>query len=167
MNGSSFVAKSSKNIILLNSVYLYFVLDLGFLYNFYMVKIAHINLSVSNMEKSTSFYDKVLFSLGFTRGLNDNGDWGAVLGYKGDGIELEIIHENNKEYKPFNRFVGLNHICFEVEDREKVDEMYELVKTLDVKITRKPREYPEYTDKYYAFYFRDPDGIPLEIAVVQ
>jgi len=128
-----------------------------------MAKINHINLSVSDMKKSTDFYDKVMFALGFTRGLDDSGDWGAVLGYKGDGIELEIIHENDKEYKSFSRFAGLNHIALQAESREQVDKLYEIVKGLGVKITREPREYPEYTDKYYAFFFRDPDGIPLEV----
>lgn len=126
-------------------------------------KINHINLSVSNMERSLAFYDKLMFAMGCEEGLDESGDWGAVRGYKGDGFELEIIHEVDIEYKPFNRFVGLNHIAFEVESKEKVDEIYQLVKGLGVVITREPREYPEYTDKYYAFFFRDPDNIPLEV----
>jgi len=27
-----------------------------------------------------------------------------------------------------------------------------------------PQKYPNYTDKYYAVYFADPDGIKLEVA---
>jgi catechol 2,3-dioxygenase-like lactoylglutathione lyase family enzyme len=131
-----------------------------------MAKIGHINLSVSDMERSVVFYDRLMFTLGFEKGLDESGDWGAVKGYKGENIELEIIHENSIEYKEFNRYVGVNHIAFEVESKEKVDELYKLVKTLGVKITRKPKNYPEYTEKYYAFFFRDPDGIPLEIAFI-
>ena len=132
-----------------------------------MAKISHINLSVSDMKKSLGFYDKLMFALGFTEGINESGDWGAVRGYKGENIELEIIHENDIEYTKFNRYVGLNHIAFEVETKEKVDEMFSLVKTLEVDITREPKSYPEYTENYYAFYFRDPDGIPLEIAYIK
>lgn len=44
--------------------------------------------------------------------------------------------------------------------------MFAMIKELGAEITREPKEYPEYTDKYYAFYFRDPDGIPLEIAMI-
>lgn len=128
-----------------------------------MAKIHHINLSVSNMKKSTDFYDKVMFALGFTRGIDESGEWGAVLGYKGDGMELEIIHEKDKEYAPFNRFAGLNHIALQAKNREQVDELYKTAKELGAEITREPREYPEYTDTYYAFFFRDPDGIPLEV----
>lgn len=128
-----------------------------------MPKINHINLSVSNMERSVAFYDKLLFSLGFQPGLNESGEWGAVKGYRAGETELEIIHEKEIEYKPFNRYVGLNHIAFQAESQEKVDEAYKLVKELGVKITRKPKTYPEYSDSYYAFFFRDPDGIPLEV----
>ena len=131
-----------------------------------MAKINHINLSVSNIKKSTDLYDKVMFALGFTRGIEEKGEWGSVIGYKGNGIELEIIHENDKKYEPFNRFVGLNHIALQAESREQVDELYNIVKNLEVEITREPKEYPEYTDNYYAFFFRDPDGIPLEVAYV-
>ena len=118
------------------------------------------------MKRSVDFYNRLLFPMGFKRGLNESGKWGAVLGYKGKGLELELIYERNIKYKPFNRYVGLNHICFEVDNKKEVDEMYKLVKTLKVKITKKPRKYPSYTKKYYAFYFRDPDGIPLEIALI-
>ena len=88
------------------------------------------------------------------------------MGYKGENIEFEIIHENKIKYKEFNRYVGLNHIAFEVESKEKVDDIYELVKNLNIKITRPPQTYPEYTDNYYAFFFRDPDNIPLEVAFI-
>ena len=129
-------------------------------------KISHINLSISNIERSIEFYNQLLFPIGFKKGLNESGKWGAVRGYKGKDVELEIIHDRAIKYKPFTRYVGLNHICFEVDTKKDVDKMYKLVKTLGVKITRKPRKYPSYTKRYYAFYFRDPDGIPLEIALV-
>ena len=63
-----------------------------------MSKINHINLSVSDMERSIVFYNKVMFALGFQKGLDESGEWGAVRGYKGDGIELEIIHEKDMAY---------------------------------------------------------------------
>ena len=128
-----------------------------------MSRVNHINLSVSNIQKSVEFYNKIMFALGFTKGIHESGDWGEVVGYKGDNIEIEIIHERDKQYKPFNRFVGLNHIALQAKSKKHVDELYEIVKNLDVKITRKPINYPEYTENYYAFFFRDPDGIPLEI----
>ena len=129
-----------------------------------MSKINHINLSVSNMQKSIEFYNSLMFALGFKEGIDESGDWGSVRGYKGENIELEIIHENHIDYKKFNRYVGLNHIAFEVATKEKVDEIYQLVKNLGVEITREPQKYPDYTENYYAFYFRDPDGVPLEVA---
>lgn len=128
-----------------------------------MSQIHHINISVSDIKKSRDFYDSILFTLGFIRGIDEYGEWGAVIGYKGDNIEFEIIHETDKNYQPFNRFVGLNHIAFQAKSKEQVDDLYNTVKGEGVVITRKPRLYPEYSDTYYAFFFRDPDDIPLEI----
>ncbi len=43
--------------------------------------------------------------------------------------------------------------------------MYEELKSANARITRPPSHYPEYSPEYYAFYFRDPDEVPLEIGV--
>ena len=34
----------------------------------------------------------------------------------------------------------------------------------DVKVFDKPQSYPEYTKKYYAVFFSDPDGMKIEVA---
>ena len=65
--------------------------------------------------------------------------------------------------KGFVRNVWLDHLAFYVKSSKKVDEIYKIVTTLGYKITRQPNEYPEYSEWYYAFYFRDPNGIPLEV----
>jgi len=127
-------------------------------------KISHTILSVSDWEKATTFYDALMGALGFEPGRPDEkGEWGGIRAYRQGEHGLYIYHEGDKQYTKFNRFPGLNHIAFGVESRVDVDKIYELVKTLDVEITRKPKLYPEYTENYYAFYFRDPDGIPLEV----
>ena len=128
--------------------------------------IGHIILSVSDWSKSQAFYDPLMSALGFEIGLDDSGDWGGIRAYRQGEHGVYIYHEADKEYREFERFPGLNHIAFKVESREDVDELYKLVQTLGVKITKSPQEYPDYTERYYAFYFRDPDGIPLEVAFI-
>lgn len=53
--------------------------------------------------------------------------------------------------------MGLDRLAFELKSQSEV---YKLVENLNVIITRKPKKHPEYTKTYYAFYFRDPNGIP-------
>lgn len=127
-------------------------------------RIAHTILSVSDFNRSVKFYDALMGALGFKVGLNEHGDWGGVKSYKQGEHGLYIQYEADQKYSQFNRFPGLNHIAFGVSEKQHVDQIYQLVQTLGVKITRSPKEYPEYADQYYAFYFRDPDGMPLEVA---
>lgn len=86
-----------------------------------------------------------------------------ITAYQIPGCPFYIRWAGDEEKKEFVRNIGLDHLCIGVGTREEVEKLHEIVKTHDVLITREPRDYPEYGDKYYAFYFRDPDGFPLEI----
>jgi catechol 2,3-dioxygenase-like lactoylglutathione lyase family enzyme len=92
--------------------------------------IGHIILSVSDWEKSKKFYDTLMSALGFEVELDDSGNWGGIKAYHQGEHGLYIYHESDKDYKQFERFPGLNHIAFKVENREDVDEMYKLVQSL-------------------------------------
>ncbi|KAG0252499.1 hypothetical protein DFQ27_008027 [Actinomortierella ambigua] len=69
--------------------------------------------------------------------------------------------------------VGLHHLAFHADSKEKVDEVYESLVRFYAqhgggrdkmgKILDPPQLYPEYGEFYYALYFTDPDGIKLEI----
>lgn len=131
-----------------------------------MPYIAHTILNVSDYQKSKEFYDKLAESLGIeTRQVSDSEDC-PIRAYEIPGCPLYVRCDRSEVKKKFVRSVGLDHICIGVESKELVDSCFEVVKELGVKITSEPRKYPDYTDNYYAFYFRDPDGIPLEIAYI-
>lgn len=125
--------------------------------------IGHIFLNVRDFNESESFYDQLLTKMGFEIDHLDEGDFGIVKSYKQGEHNIWIRWDRQKESEEFVRNVGLDHLAFELQSKVEVDETYELVKELKVKITREPRKYPEYSESYYAFFFRDPNGIPLEI----
>lgn len=128
-----------------------------------MTYIAHTILNVSDPEKSFKVYDALMDGLSVPRRSVHESDEAKIIAYDIPGSPLYIKWERDDEKQLFVRNVGLDHIAIGVEERGQVDELHALVETLDVKITREPREYPDYGEKYYAFYFRDPDGIPFEI----
>ena len=125
--------------------------------------IGHIIFNVKAFNESEYFYDKLLLMMGFEIDHIDEGAYGEMKSYKQGEHNLWIRFDRNKESRAFVRDVGLDHLAFELKSEIEVDRMFELVSDLGVKITRTPRKYPEYSDTYYAFYFRDPNGIPLEI----
>lgn len=125
--------------------------------------IGHLILNVKNFEQSELFYDKLLTEIGFKIDPVDEGDFGKMKSYKQGEHNLWIRFDSQKESKPFVRDTGLDHLAFQLKSESEVDKVYELFKKINAKITREPKKYPEYTDTYYAFYFRDPNGIPLEV----
>jgi catechol 2,3-dioxygenase-like lactoylglutathione lyase family enzyme len=129
-----------------------------------MPRIGHIILNVSNFETSEEFYDRILLEIGFASDYREqNVDW-AAKSYRLNEHNIWIKWDADHASSSFVRFPGLDHLAFFVDSKADVDRMYELLEFAKVYITRPPSRYPEYSPEYYAFYFRDPDEIPLEIA---
>lgn len=114
-------------------------------------------------NESELFYDKVLINIGFKIDYVAEDNFGKIKSYKQGEHNLWIRFDRNKESEQFVRNVGIDHLAFKLNSPIGVDKAYKLIKKLNVRITRKPKKYPEYSSFYYAFYFRDPNGIPLEI----
>jgi catechol 2,3-dioxygenase-like lactoylglutathione lyase family enzyme len=126
--------------------------------------IGHIILSISNFKKSCEFYDALLFPLGFKSDWMEEDERIGIKQYTSEGHTLFIRCDKKREHKEFVRDVGLDHLAIKVPERSKVDEAYVRIKNTMTMEAKEPKAFPEYSSKYYAFYFRDPDGIPFEIA---
>jgi glyoxylase I family protein len=123
--------------------------------------IDHIYIAVSDLEMSVNFYDDVMKLLGFRKGTGQVGGQPHVH-YFNRALQytLRPARANapgHDQYVP-----GLHHLCFQVMDTRAVDEVARGLQQLGIEISD-PRLYPEYGADYYAAYFKDPDGIELEI----
>lgn len=121
----------------------------------------HTKIAVSDFKKSHSFYMDIFMELGYKQVSDKEGSaiWASPGGY---GILLAQAKIINYEYK-FGA-PGLHHLCLKALSTELVDQIYKLVMEKGVYVSGVPQKYPEFTDKYYAVYFSDPDGIKLEVA---
>src|SRR2546425_3510099 len=95
--------------------------------------INHISLTVSDLERSTAFYDKVFEFIGFKRVEVPESTQQAMKtrlkAWVGPGYSISIrpskgefahrLHDRNAP--------GFNHMAFTAEDRLDVDKMYELL----------------------------------------
>jgi len=123
--------------------------------------IDHIYIAVSDLELSVSFYDDVMKLLGFRKGTGQVGGQPHVHYFnRATQYTLRPARANAPSHDQY--LPGLHHLCFQVEDRRVVDEVVRGLRRLGIEI-RDPRFYPEYGEDYYAAYFKDPDGIELEI----
>lgn len=72
--------------------------------------------------------------------------------------------EAYKNEKPSRRKAGaLHHMAFRAESRDEVDALYAKIVGLPAEIVHLPKYYPEYCSDYYAFFFKDSEGIEYEI----
>jgi len=123
--------------------------------------LGHIKLSVSDAKTSKEFYNKLLTKLGYNQVAQSKlgGGWKSPQGF---GFWIEQAESKEPKYKFSSP--GLHHFCFKADSEKQVDEFYVFLVKEKIKIYDPPQTYPRYTDKYYAVFFADPDGVKLELA---
>ena len=132
-----------------------------------MDPIDHLDLVVTSLERSLSFYRGLLEPLGYVRTSEIEGERGERVVYVGreGGMGSVSLREAQSDAHgvPYDRYgIGLHHLAFGAPSREVVDERAEWLRAQGATIESGPEEYG-YTPGYYAVFFYDPDGIKLEI----
>jgi catechol 2,3-dioxygenase-like lactoylglutathione lyase family enzyme len=133
--------------------------------------IDHIEITVRDMSVAVPFYDKLLPLLGFDPRNRSSARIDAhekhVVSYEHPRLGFAITSPRRAfmDDKVNRRKPGsLHHLAFRAPSRSEVDRLHSEVKGIGATIVSAPREYPEYTPAgYYAFYFKDPEGIKYEI----
>jgi catechol 2,3-dioxygenase-like lactoylglutathione lyase family enzyme len=149
-----------------------------------MIKaVDHINIVVSNLQRSVDFYTQLL---GFTilRKAHLEGEWiERIVGLKDVSADVVYIVAPEGEPRiellsyasprgvalPLNSLpntIGLRHIAFRVDD---IQNLYATLKDAGVHLLGEPVTVPTGVIKHDAgqktlLYFTDPDGVLLELA---
>ena len=126
-----------------------------------VIGIDHLYTAVTDMRRSEEFYDRVMNVLGF-RKIGEDREGVEHLHYynRQFGFTLRPARTETPAHDPFAP--GLHHFCFRVVDNAAVDRAAAKLQSAKVEVTR-PQSYPEYAPDYYAIFFRDPDGVRLEV----
>ncbi len=87
---------------------------------------------------------------------------------KGCNVWLSQREDRFARHGYHRKRVGVNHVAFHAGSRTAVDRFYrEYLKPKRIPVLYGgPKEHPEYSERYYAVYFEDPDRIKLELAYV-
>jgi catechol 2,3-dioxygenase-like lactoylglutathione lyase family enzyme len=121
--------------------------------------IAHLQLSVSSMERSVPFYRKLLHSLEMVT-LFDVSEMFYCIGGR-TGIAISPVSPELKDQPYHQRRAGLHHLCLRARSRADVDAIYQTALELQARIIRAPEAGP-WAPGYYSVLFEDPDGIRIE-----
>jgi catechol 2,3-dioxygenase-like lactoylglutathione lyase family enzyme len=118
--------------------------------------INHLSIGVSDLARSSRFYDAVLAPLGYAR-LSDSPE---AIGYGKDGAAAlwVIVAKRPVQADPDS---GL-HICFDAPTRKSVKAFHEAALSTGGQDNGAPGLRSEYGPKYYAAFVIDPDGYRME-----
>jgi glyoxylase I family protein len=123
----------------------------------------HLDLVVSDLERSLAFYRGLLRPLGYERESEIVGERGERVVYLIGSGKVAVSLRGSQSEGLYDRYrIGLHHVAFEAPSREAVDERLRWVKEQGIEIENDPKEY-DYRPGYYAGFFYDPDGIKLEV----
>ena len=123
----------------------------------------HLTINISDYEKSLPFYKDLFSYLGWQVVKE-----GAKHAGFTDGSAEIWLKETGEDYKKsgyHRKRTGVNHLAFRVKTREEVDQFYRefLVPRKISSLYGSPKPFPQYTNKYYAAFFEDPDRLKLEV----
>lgn len=123
--------------------------------------IDHIYVAVSDLARSEAFYDRVMLqALGFRKNsFAIHGDRHVQYFNRHFGYVLRPARAQSKHdrYAP-----GLHHFCLRVESVADVVAVAELLRSAGIEASA-AKLYAEYAPDYWATFFKDPDGVQLEV----
>lgn len=114
------------------------------------------SLGVSDLTRSSTFYDAVLGALGHARYMDKPGT--ASWRPEGGGAAFWI---NQRDGLTTAADSGA-HIAFRAASNEHVDAFYAAAIAAGARDDGAPGFRPEYRDTYYGAFVRDPDGHKIE-----
>jgi len=125
--------------------------------------IHHVDLAVSDVERSLAFYMALLGPLGLvedSRYTSYRGTEEIVYLSFGEQL-LGLRPADGGEHHYYD--VGIEHIAFYVDTPEEVDEVHERCLRMRARVHFPPEEDRDLPGYYELFVF-DPDGIRIEVA---
>ncbi|WLD93646.1 VOC family protein [Alkalihalobacillus sp. AL-G] len=123
--------------------------------------IHHIELYVSDLQKSIDFWGWLLGELGYT----EFQKWEKGRSYKLKDSYIVFVQAEEKHLDvPYHRCrVGLNHLAFYGESIDQVNRLTTELKKKGVRILYENRHPYAGGMNHYAVYLEDPDRIKVEI----
>jgi catechol 2,3-dioxygenase-like lactoylglutathione lyase family enzyme len=127
--------------------------------------IHHVELYVSDLQCSVAFWGWLLGELGYT--VHQQWPEGQSWILRGTYIVLVQTPAEHQAAGYHRRRTGLNHMAFQVESRQAVDELTAELRQRGIVILYGDRHPFAGGGDSYAVFFEDPDRIKLEISAHQ
>lgn len=123
----------------------------------------HIEIYVSDLQKSINFWKELLESLHYTKFQ----DWSEGKSWKRGETYIVFVQTEVKYLAfPYHRsHTGLNHLAFHVASKEALDHIAQNLYTKGFKILYDDKFRKEESTDPYSVFFEDPDRIKVELVL--
>lgn len=119
----------------------------------------HLGITVDDLPRGIAQFDPVMAALGFTRSDSEN----SVAWDRDDETELILFPAREEDTGPHEHGrVGWQHLAFAVDSRAEVDRLHSIAMDAGWTAVREPKEYPRFSERYYASFVEDDCGIRIE-----
>ena len=115
--------------------------------------IDHVGFEVSDLERSGRFYDAVLYPLGARRMVSSE----HAVAYGINAPQVWIVVRGRAPAP------GYGHMALSANGKAAVDAAYKGGLASGGSDDGPPGRRPQYGERYYAAYLRDPDGLRVEV----
>ncbi|WP_405059067.1 VOC family protein [Kribbella sp. NBC_01505] len=124
--------------------------------------ISHVELNVSNLQRSVSFYQTALAPLGFVAA-DSSEEYARLSNCRDAVIVLCPVSAAYEDRGYHRRGIGLGHLALAVAGRQLVDDMAARLDALGIDLLGDGLVELGYRRGYYTLAFEDPDRIMIEI----
>lgn len=123
--------------------------------------IHHLEIYVSDINKSKNFYSWLLGLLGYSL----YQEWREGFSFKLNETYIVFVQVDDsfKQYGYHRKRIGLNHLAFTVEDRVTVDGINIILEQKNINKLYDDLYPYAGGNHHYAVYFEDPDKMKIEI----
>lgn len=115
--------------------------------------IDHLGIGCTDLGAAANFYDRVLGALGHRR----LRDFGVAIGFGPAGGQAQFWISGSTTSG------NESHLAFAAQDSSQVRAFHDAAIALGAEELHAPRLWPEYHDRYFAAFVRDPEGNNVEV----
>ena len=126
-----------------------------------MIKIEHLAIWVSDLEKMKAFYETYLNATSGDKYVNSKKRFSSYFLSFNGGARLELMKREDITNKS-TESLGLAHVAISLGSKEKVDLLTEQLRIDGIEIAGEPRVTG---DGYYESIIKDPEGNLIELTV--
>ncbi len=125
-----------------------------------MAPLDHLGITVESVPAASAQFHPVFEALGYVRAhdAEDHAYW-----RKPGEPEILLYPAREEGTGPHEHGrVGWQHLAYAVDSRAEVDRLHDIAIAAGWTAVRSPKEYPRFTERYYAAFVEDANGIRLE-----